>query len=101
MEKAGIPTLTMSVGLDITRLVRPPRAVFVNFPMGNETGRPGMVEEQREIVRGAFAAVESMTEAGSVVELPLELVADGPDGEPWQDWVYTVEFRDRLMSTRE
>jgi len=100
VEEAGIPTLTMSVGRDITETVRPPRAVFVDYPMGNETGRPGNVDEQRSIVRGAFAALAQMTEPGSIVDLGMTLSEQAPDGRDWHEWVYTKEFRAHLMGKR-
>jgi hypothetical protein len=101
VEEAGIPTLTMSVGYDVTAQVRPPRAVFVNYPMGNEIGRPGRLREQRGIVRGAFEALERMSKPGTIVELPFELEAAAPDGRPWQDWVYTKEFQRHEMKRRD
>jgi hypothetical protein len=100
VEERGIATLTMSVGHDITEQVRPPRAVFVNFPMGNEIGRPGRIDEQRAIVRGAFTALEGMTEPGTIVDLPLGFDERAPDGRPWQGWVYTKAFREHFMKTR-
>ena len=101
MEEAGIATLTMSVGRDITAQVRPPRAVFVDYPMGNECGRPGDVAEQSRIVRGAFASLAAMTEPGSIVDLELALEGDAPDGRPWREWAYTKDFRRYMMKTRE
>lgn len=91
----------MTVGRDITEHVRPPRAVFVDYPMGNEIGRPGNVEEQRKIVRGAFDALPSMTRAGEIVDLGMSLGGSAPDGRPWRDWVYTKDFRKQLMRTRD
>jgi hypothetical protein len=44
--------------------VRPPRAVFVNAPMGNNFGRPGDRDTQRRILR-----------------LALDLVATAPPSE--------------------
>lgn len=100
MEEAGIPTLTMTVALDITRQVRPPRAVFVDYPMGNETGRPGNVQEQRRIVRAAFEALPRMTEPGTIVDLGMKLDENAPDGRSWREWTYTKEFRLHHMKTR-
>jgi len=101
VEEAGIPTLTMSVGRDITEHLRPPRAVFVDYPMGNEIGRPGNVDEQRRIVRAAFAALAGMKEPGTIADLGMRLDGVAPDGRPWRDWVYTKEFRRHHMKTRE
>ena len=91
----------MTVGLDITRHVRPPRAVFLDYPMGNEIGRPGNVEEQRAILRAAFGALPRMTEPGQIVDIGMRLEETAPDGRPWRDWVYTKEFRRHHMKTRE
>jgi len=101
VEAAGIATLTMSVAHDITDHVRPPRAVFVNFPMGNEIGRPGEVDEQRAIVRGALDAVAAIDEPGTIVELPYGFDGTAPDGRTWQDWVYTKDFRRDAMRKRD
>jgi hypothetical protein len=90
----------MSVGRDITAQVRPPRAVFLDYPMGNEIGRPHDVAEQRRIVRAAFDALPRMKEPGTIVDLGMKLEGASPDGRPWQDWVYTKEFRRHHMKTR-
>ncbi len=64
--------MTMSSAWDITQSVKPPRAAFVNFPLGNQTGRPGNREEQMSIVRDALNAACSMTEPGTVTILPYK-----------------------------
>ena len=75
----------MTSALDITESVKPPRAVFVNFPLGHQTGRPGQPELQRAIVRDAFRALETITEPGTVVSLPY--VWDEGDSA-WEDREY-------------
>ncbi len=85
IEEAGIPTITMSSAWDVTRSVKPPRAAFVNFPLGNQTGRPGNREEQMAIVRDALTAAYSMTEPGTVTILPYEW---DEDGYGWQGGEY-------------
>ena len=60
----------MTSALDITRSVKPPRAVFVNFPLGHQTGQPDQPELQRRIVHRRAAAFESITPPGAIVELP-------------------------------
>jgi D-proline reductase (dithiol) PrdB len=100
VEEAGIATMTVSVGLDITRLVRPPRTAFLNYPMGNETGRPGRDDEQRAIVQKTLEAAASIEKAGEIVDLGMIMEGKAPGGGPWQDWVYTKDFRDSLMRSR-
>jgi len=62
----------VSTGRDLTFQVRPPRSVFVNFPMGNPFGRPDDRDQQRRILLDALHLVESAGEGGVLVDLPYE-----------------------------
>ena len=70
VEAAGIPTLCMTSALDITRAVNPPRAAFLDFPLGHTTGKPYDPELQRNILADALSSFTSMTAPGSVKTLP-------------------------------
>jgi D-proline reductase (dithiol) PrdB len=70
VEQAGIPTVVVSTARDITQQVKPPRAVFVNHPMGNTFGRAGDRVLQSRILREALGMVASETEAGKLIDLP-------------------------------
>ena len=61
----------MTSALDITRAVNPPRAAFVDFPLGHTTGKRGDPKLQREILLAALDAFETVTEPGSVRHLPF------------------------------
>jgi hypothetical protein len=63
--------------------VRPPRAAFVDFPLGHTAGRPAAAEEQRDIVRGALSLLEAATEPGRIVDLPVTWAPD----DSWKDGV--------------
>jgi hypothetical protein len=89
VEAAGIPTLCMTSALDITQAVNPPRAVFVNFPLGHQTGKPHQPDLQRQIVREALRAFETVDQPGTIVTLPY--VWD-PDDRQWEVTDYTGEF---------
>jgi len=89
VEEAGIPTLCMTSALDITRAVKAPRAVFVNFPLGHQTGRPNDPAIQRAIVRDAMRAFETIATPGEIVELPY--VWD-PHDRAWETKDYTKGF---------
>jgi hypothetical protein len=65
-EANGISTVCLGSALDITRSVRPPRAVFLDFPLGHTAGRANEPELQLAIVRDALAALEEMQAPGSV-----------------------------------
>ncbi len=70
VEEAGIPTVLVSTGRDLTALVRPPRSLFVNFPMGNPFGPPGDADQQRRILRDALELFDSTVEPGLIVDAP-------------------------------
>jgi hypothetical protein len=70
IEEAGIPTVLLSTGRDLTAQVRPPRAAFVNFPMGNPFGRPGDVATQRAILLETLRLGEKQGAGGLLVDLP-------------------------------
>ncbi len=79
----------MTSALDITRAVNPPRAVFLNFPLGHQTGKPHQPELQRRIVRDAMRAFETIDRPGTIVELPY--VWD-PNDRNWEETDYTEGF---------
>jgi hypothetical protein len=72
VEEAGIPTVVVSTGRDLSAQVRPPRTVFVNFPMGNPFGRPSDKALQRRILLDALHALESVKTGGEIIDLPYE-----------------------------
>ncbi|MBI2305204.1 MAG: hypothetical protein HYU86_10745 [Chloroflexi bacterium] len=77
VEEGGIPTVAMTSALDITSLVKPPRSVFLDFPLGRQTGKPFDRELQLSIVKAALRALETIIEPGGILQLPYEW------GEPW------------------
>jgi hypothetical protein len=70
IEEVGSPTVLVSTGRDLTLQVRPPRSVFVNFPMGNPFGRPGDHEQQTRILLDALHLAETARAGGVLVDLP-------------------------------
>lgn len=70
VEEAGIATVCVSTGRDLTEQVRPPRSLFVNFPMGNAFGAPFDVDMQLAILRAALGLAETAIEPGLLVDLP-------------------------------
>ena len=76
----------MTSALDITQSVKPPRAVFVNFPLGHQTGRPNDQNIQRQIIRDAMRAFQTIGTPGEIVQLPY--VWD-LDDRSWETRDYT------------
>jgi D-proline reductase (dithiol) PrdB len=55
IEYAGITTVSISLLREITEKTRPPRALFVPFPLGYPLGEPNNTDLQTRIMRAAFA----------------------------------------------
>lgn len=72
LEERGIATVYVATGRDLTALVKPPRALFVNHPMGNNFGAPGDEQEQTAIMRSALGLIHSATEGGVLVDYPTQ-----------------------------
>jgi len=70
----------MTSALDITKAVKPPRSVFLNFPLGHQTGKPHQPDLQRQILLDAFDTLPSMTTPGGIAHLPY-LWDDDPTWE--------------------
>jgi len=69
LEAHGIPTLIIGSALDIMEAGRPPRGVFVDYPLGHTVGRPFDVENQRAIMRDALNAFENIETPGEIIAL--------------------------------
>jgi D-proline reductase (dithiol) PrdB len=72
IEEAGIPTVVVSTGRDLSAQVKAPRTVFVNFPMGNPFGRPFDAAQQRAVLLDALRALESARDGGALIDLPYD-----------------------------
>ena len=84
LEERGIATAYVATGRDLTALVNPPRALFVNHPMGNNFGAANDSETQMSILRKALELVESAEEGGTLVDMPTNWQKDfsfGPGGQ--------------------
>ncbi len=72
MEEAGIATVSVSLLAEVTRKVKPPRALFVPFPLGYPLGKPQDTALQRKIIEETLKLLER-------TDLPvLEAFREGP-----------------------
>jgi len=69
--------MSMTSALDITRTVNPPRATFLNFPLGHTSGKPNEPELNRQIMIETLEGLTSMTKPGSIKMLPIQWSEDG------------------------
>ena len=98
VELAGIPTVSVTGARDITERVGPPRAAYLDYPLGYSLGRPHRADEQRQIVAEVLALAESATTPGEIVDLPYEWPEPG-----WEDRIVAQyhEERDIVRGQRE
>ena len=71
IERRGIPTVSMTVAPDITRRLRPPRALFVPFMMGHHFGVPFHRDLQRRLILAALERLTGATESGDIATVPV------------------------------
>ncbi len=85
LEARGLPTLSMSCLWEVSMAFKPPRTVFLDFPIGCPAGRPNDPNLQRDILRAALHSASEFGEPWKMVELPFQW---SPDGS--RDWEKTV-----------
>ena len=74
VEARGIPTIGITLQKEVTRRVKPPRALYLRYPFGHPLGEPFAVAQQRTILLDALTALASITEPGTILE----------PGYPWR-----------------
>ncbi len=75
-----MPTMVMGTALDIVKFGWPPRAVFMDFPLGHGGGPAFNPVQQLAIARQAMAAFESIQSPGEIVALSQTW----PEGDAWK-----------------
>jgi hypothetical protein len=70
LEREGLTTVSLTSAIDITERIRPPRAAFLNFPLGNATGQPHDAAGQRQVLRSVLDLAATAREPGEIVALP-------------------------------
>lgn len=106
-----MPTLCVTSARDITGAVNPPRAAFLDFPLGHTTGKPHEPDLQQRILVEALSSFETMTAPGSMKDLPFswsederwkaEAFADGDDRTPRHDVPQYQDKEDRRRAEQE
>ncbi len=90
MEALGIATVTLSSARSITQAVNPPRAVYLDYPLGRTAGREGDLVEQKYVMQQALKALQEMTKPGSIKDLELRWSED----DSWKDGVMRPKTAD-------
>ena len=73
----------MSSAFSITAAVNPPRAVYLDFPLGHTAGKPHDRALQRRILRDTLDALATIDAPGTIRRLPYRWAED----DAWKDGV--------------
>ena len=60
IEREGIATVSVSLLREVTSVTRPPRALFVPYPMGFPLGAPNDPALQHRVIAAALALLDRM-----------------------------------------
>lgn len=55
IERQGIPTVSISLLKEVTKITKPPRALFVPFKMGYPLGLPDSPDMQYSVIEQALS----------------------------------------------
>ena len=72
VEEVGVCTVYVGSVRDMMAQVKPPRPVFVNFPMGHQCGKAFDRELQMSIIKDALNTLKTLQEPGQITDLPYE-----------------------------
>lgn len=75
-DEAGLSTISLTLVREITEMVKPSRALYVQHPFGHTFGDLQDRETQRRILIDCLKAAEEVTEAGAIIELPYRWTKD-------------------------
>ncbi|MBS2531379.1 hypothetical protein KGQ20_01205 [Catenulispora sp. NF23] len=95
IENRGIPTTSITTLYKQATYLKPPRASFLDFPLGCPAGRPRAKTQQREIVKAALEFAEQAESDWELKRLPFQWDADG--SRDWEDLVADVYRLDNAI----
>jgi hypothetical protein len=67
LETNGIATISITLSQEISRKVKPPRAVFTGYPLGHPLGFPGQRFRQLQLLRFLLQQTATLDTPGSIV----------------------------------
>ncbi len=72
LERAGIPTVLVTMMPDIGERLLAPRIVGVEFPFGHTFGPPGDQRTQRRVLQSALEVLSGATASGTRLDIDIE-----------------------------
>jgi hypothetical protein len=95
IERRGVPTTSITTLYKHANYLKPPRASFLDFPLGCPAGRPREKAQQREIVKAALRHAEQAGPDWELERLPFQWAADG--NRDWEALVADVYRLDNAI----
>jgi len=68
LEETGISTVCINMRREVAQNVKPPRTLFVRFPLGAPLGPAGDSETHRAVILEALQVLIKATEPGTIVD---------------------------------
>jgi hypothetical protein len=68
IESAGIATISITLSEEITRKIRPPRALRPGFPLGHPPGYPGQADCQLHVLRTLLKLLSELESPGAIIK---------------------------------
>lgn len=93
IERSGIPTLVIGTAYDIMSRVAPPRAAFVDHPVGQTFGPPSQRTRQEAVLGKALLELPQFTSPCQIRDLGCQWLADG--SRIWEMELKAEMLRDR------
>jgi D-proline reductase (dithiol) PrdB len=88
IERRGIPTTSITTLHKHATYLKPPRASFLDFPLGCTAGRPHETTQQRDIVKAALQHAEQAGTNWELNRLPFQWAQDG--NRDWENLVADI-----------
>lgn len=70
LDVVGLPTVSLSLVKEMTSLVKPSKALFIEHPFGLTLGGIGEKETHRAVLRDCLRYAAETLPAGAIVDLP-------------------------------
>jgi len=93
IEASGIPTLVIGTAYDIMSRVTPPRAAFVDHPVGRSFGPPNDRQRNQTVLTRALAELPKFARAGEIHDLGCNWSPDA--SRVWEDELRAEMSQDR------
>lgn len=83
IERAGIPTISISVNRPYTEKIKPPRSIYLHWPFGHPMGEPGNIHQHAAVLAKAFEALYEIQTPGRIWDVNWRWRRESYPQAPW------------------